>query len=292
MCGHATLALGRFLVDTHDLNVFPARKSLPYTAESGMTTIRLHAPCGVVRVSVPTTADGKQADGTRPARFVSVPSFVSRRDLDLWIAHEDTWDTMKIEQPDRNGGFTIPISVAYGGAFYAIVSARHLALDLNLSELEDLQEAARSIAGKLRVDNQSRYKGELFQHPTETDIGFLYGVIITDKSNDEITSGQETGLCFFAGSQIDRSPTGSGVCARVALAVEVGALKMNEWQTYESLWSKRSEGDGFRGRAVERLENGSVLVEVEGRAFYTGASSFVTPEPSDILGKGFMLSKP
>src|SRR6187402_2556894 len=28
MCGHATIALGRFLIDTHDLSVFPKRNEL------------------------------------------------------------------------------------------------------------------------------------------------------------------------------------------------------------------------------------------------------------------------
>ena len=45
MCGHATIALGRFLVDTHDAAVFPHREDLTYDAERGETTLRLHAPC-------------------------------------------------------------------------------------------------------------------------------------------------------------------------------------------------------------------------------------------------------
>ena len=286
MCGHATIALGRFLVDTHDVDLLPPRRSLQYSPESGMSTIRLHAPCGVVRVNVPTTLDGKQADGAKPVRFISVPSFVSRKNLAFWISHEDARITLRLEHPDHRGGSTISISFAYGGALYAIVSARELALDLNIHKLEQLQEAARNVLVILRSQLDRR---RLFQDPAGNDIGYLYGLIVTDKPEDG--SRRETGLCLFADNQIDRSPTGSGVCARVALAIEEGTLQMNEWRTYNSLWSKRSEGDGFRGRAVERLEDGSVLVEVEGRAFYTGASSFVSPEPSDVLGDGFVLSK-
>ncbi|KAL0564740.1 hypothetical protein V5O48_017301 [Marasmius crinis-equi] len=288
MCGHATVALDRFLVDTHDENVFPARKSLPYSSETGMTLLRLHAPCGIVRISVPTTPNGKRANGTRPVRFVSVPSFVSQRSVNVRISGGG-WNAIRSSmERDLKGGWSIPVSIAYGGAFYAIVSARELGFtSLSADNLSELEEAARCIV--LQVEACNDYT-TLVHHPKEKDMDFLYGVIITDRSKEDEDVRRETGLCFFAGSQIDRSPTGSGVCARVALAVEEGRLGMDEWWTYESLWSRKSEGDGFRARAVKCLEDGNVLVELEGRAFYTGASSFVAPEPSDILGRGFSLS--
>ncbi|KAJ7058977.1 hypothetical protein C8F01DRAFT_1371118 [Mycena amicta] len=47
--GHATIALGRLLADTHDLAVFPRRNDLPYDGETGLTKLRLHAPCGIIR---------------------------------------------------------------------------------------------------------------------------------------------------------------------------------------------------------------------------------------------------
>jgi trans-L-3-hydroxyproline dehydratase len=47
MCGHASIALGRFLVDTHDLNVFPRRDELKFDPETRTTEINLHVPCGI-----------------------------------------------------------------------------------------------------------------------------------------------------------------------------------------------------------------------------------------------------
>ena len=80
-------------------------------------------------------------------------------------------------------------------------------------------------------------------HPTEQDLGYLYGVIVVDDGNGEsrrtvetetrdslkdskldepgadgeVIVGSDTNFCFFADEQFDRSPTGSGVSARVAL---------------------------------------------------------------------------
>jgi trans-L-3-hydroxyproline dehydratase len=51
MCGHATIALGRFLVETHDLTVFPRRESLQLDAETQTVALRLHAPSGMVNVT-------------------------------------------------------------------------------------------------------------------------------------------------------------------------------------------------------------------------------------------------
>ena len=80
-------------------------------------------------------------------------------------------------------------------------------------------------------------------HPTEPDLGYLYDVIVVDNSHGasrrtvdtemrdglkdskldelggggEVIVGSDTNFCFFADEQFDRSPTGSGVSARVAL---------------------------------------------------------------------------
>ncbi|KAF9263860.1 Diaminopimelate epimerase-like protein [Marasmius fiardii PR-910] len=289
MCGHATIALGRFLIDTHDENVIPKRNSLRFSAEKRQINLRLHAPCGVVRVTVPTTPDGEQADGTRPVRFISVPSFASRRNIAASIHPDNIWTSPRTLKHTPEGRISIPIDVAFGGAFYIIVSVQNLGFDgLDQSHLPAFLRAARALADQVRSDDRMVFNKELF-HAKEEDVEFLYGVIIVE----QLDARTETGLCFFAGDQIDRSPTGSGVCARVALAVEEGRLEMNEWFTYHSIWSRKSESegasDGFRGRAIERFDDGSVLVEVEGRGFYTGCSSFVAPEPADVLGRGFSL---
>lgn len=77
MCGHATIALGRFLVDTHDLRVFPKRNELMVDPVTQTVDINLHAPCGLVRVTVPATPDGKKSDPSRLVMFLSTPGFAA-----------------------------------------------------------------------------------------------------------------------------------------------------------------------------------------------------------------------
>lgn len=75
MCGHATIALGRFLVDMQDLDVFPRRKELQFNHESKNVQLNLHAPCELVKVIVPAEENGVRSDVTKPVSFICFPSF-------------------------------------------------------------------------------------------------------------------------------------------------------------------------------------------------------------------------
>ncbi|KAJ7145068.1 proline racemase [Mycena crocata] len=280
MCGHATIALGRFLVDTHDLAAFPRRNALKHDSETGLTHLRLHAPCGVVHLSV--YADDTHSDATRPVSFLGVPSFVTARDLVVEIPPAVQWPRLRAAKRS-----TVTVDISYGGAFYALVSASELGFPAGVRQssgadaatLIEFDEAAATLKRILYP------RKELFAHPSEPDLEYLYSVMVVEE-----TPRGELGLCFFADQQIDRSPTGSCVMARIALAVDKGRLKLGEGCDYESIVSSLNEGNGFRGTAVEMVPEG-LIVKVEGRAFYTGAASFVVEE-HDIMPSGFSIALP
>jgi len=124
--------------------------------------------------------------------------------------------------------------------------------------------------------------------------------MIVDDTLGEATSdtqGAETGLCFFANQQIDRSPTGGGVCARMALAHAKGRRPVGQRRTYNSLVSNMYAGNGsFVGMNVEEvsvsggrgLSSKGVVVQVEGQVYCTGAATFVLEEDK-MSGAGFFL---
>lgn len=80
MRGHATIALGRFLIDTtkrcslsaNTCEMIRPRRQCRYA---------FHAPYGIVRVTVPTIAVGTRSDPTRSVVHVSVPSFATGIDV-------------------------------------------------------------------------------------------------------------------------------------------------------------------------------------------------------------------
>jgi len=249
MCGHATIALGRYAVDT---GIVPA--VAPETA------VNLQCPCGLVRVRVAVTAT-PSGPVSGAATFESVPSFAFALDR-------------RAEVP---GLGTVPFDIGYGGAFYALVEASDIGLSLSETPLARLVEAAGRITAHLAATVP-------LEHPDDGDLAFLYGTVLTDGRDGSGTQPTRN-VCVFAEREVDRSPTGSGVCARMAVQCARG-LGLGETRRFESLTGAVFEARATRRERAGRFE--AVRVEVAGRAFYTGRSRF-TVEADDPLGGGFLL---
>ena len=84
-------------------------------------------------------------------------------------------------------------------------------------------------------------------HPEFADFGFLYGTIFFGPAADPRHHSRH--LCVFADGAIDRSPTGTGVSARLALLHARKEIAAGEWIAIESI-----TGEMFGGRVLENLE--------------------------------------
>jgi trans-L-3-hydroxyproline dehydratase len=240
MCGHATIALARWAVES-------GRVKGP--------TVRLQCPCGLVIATV-------AADGA--VRFESVPSFVYALDR---IAPTPTWGPVTVD-------------IAYGGAFYAFLSADSIGLDLRSSPMRQIADAGEEIARAVA-------KAVPIEHPSEPDLAFLYGTILTDGGDG--ASDPSRNVCIFAGRQVDRSPTGSGVSARMALQVARRQARLGEERGFESCTGAIFTGKALRD-AAPAGQRKSVVVEVGGIAHFTGESRFRFDE-GDPLRDGFSLDQ-
>lgn len=242
MCGHATIALGRFALDRGIVR-----------ADGGKARLRLECPCGLVEVEL-DTASGH-------VRFVSVPAFAWALDTVLEVA----------------GLGPVTVDVGYGGAFYAITDAGAFGLDVRTSRVRDLVDVAAAIteAGRAQL---------ALSHPEDPDLAFLYGTILTDGGEGD--GRASANVCVFADAEVDRSPTGSGVTARMAILHRRRRVRANEPRFFASV-----TGAVFTGEIVAETSAGphrAVRVEVGGRAHYTGEAVF-TAEDDDPLAGGFLL---
>ncbi|NXP70606.1 T3HPD dehydratase, partial [Ramphastos sulfuratus] len=247
MCGHAVMALGRFALD-YGLVVAP---SCPETA------VHLRCPCGPVTAFVPW--DGHRSGN--PVRFHSVPAFAAATDVAI----------------DVPGHGKVVIDIGYGGTFYAFLSADQLGLDVHSSKTRDLVSAASMVTEAVK----KQFK---LHHPESEDLAFLYGTILTD-GKDAFSEEPTTNICVFADEQVDRSPTGSGVTARIALQYHKGLIQLNQTRTFRS----STTGSLFTGKAVKATRFGdynAVIIEVSGEAYYSGTATF-TVEEEDSLKHGF-----
>jgi trans-L-3-hydroxyproline dehydratase len=246
MCGHAIIALGRYAVDEG----LVAR-------QEPVTTVNIEAPCGLIVASVEVT-DGKAG----AVSFESVPAFLFARDR-------------KVELP---GFGAITFDIAYGGAFYALADCHQFALQFGRDRVRDFVDAATALTEKLKAEFP-------LSHPDHSDLAFLYGTILTD--GKDAFSGEATkNICVFAEAEVDRSPTGSGVTARLAAMHAKGEIEIGQTRTFESIAGSRFSGAVVR--AAKAGPHDAIIARVGGRAYYSGRTEFIV-EPDDDLGRGFLL---
>jgi trans-L-3-hydroxyproline dehydratase len=178
----------------------------------------------------------------------------------------------KLDVPELGA---VEFDIAYGGAFYAFVDATAVGLDLNRCDLAEL--SIRGMAIKRAIARQLT-----LTHPTSPDLAFLYGTIFTGPAQADHAFSRHA--CVFAEGAVDRSPTGTGVAARLAIMVARGQSRLSEHHHFESL-----TGVCFRGRAVRQVDHHGVraiIPEIAGSAAFTGQHTFLL-EPDDPLPQGF-----
>ena len=220
------------------------------------TIIKIDTPAGLI-TSHATITNGK----VDHVYFHNVPSFV----LDMDAAIEVT------------GIGTIHYDIAFGGAFYAFVKAEDAGVRCIPEDYRRLIEKGMAIKRAIMQERE-------IPHPFEKELSFLYGTIfIADPLSEEADSRN---VCIFAEGEVDRSPTGTGVSARMALHFARGEIGINESMVIESIL-----GTTFTGKVYETTKFGSydaVIPEVQGTAYITGINEFLL-DPDDPLQKGFIL---
>src|SRR5262245_5967558 len=177
------------------------------------TRVGIECPCGLVEAWV-AIEDGRAA----AVAFDSVPAFAAALDLE-------------VEIPGRG---RVACDVAYGGAFYALVDARRLGLAVPGSRLAELVAAAGAVTAAVRAAFS-------VAHPEHADLSFLYGTILTDGGDG--LEAPSTNVCVFADAEVDRSPTGSGVTARLAAAAARGRARAGVVHRFRSLTGAEFTGE-------------------------------------------------
>lgn len=246
MCGHAILALGRYAIDYGLVK-----------AVEPVTKVNIECPCGLVRAEV-EVSNGK----TGKVRFSSVPSFMFANDVSLRL-------------PD---GTTFKTDIGYGGAFYAILDAGQFDIAITPENVGRLTRLAEEIC-------QAVNNSVTLAHPDHDDLAFLYGAILTD-GRDAFEASATRNICVFAKNQVDRSPTGSGVSARLAIQHAKGLIAPGDIRVFESVI-----GSSFEGSVEATTSCGpheAIIASVKGKAHYSGKASFWYEE-DDEVGRGFIV---
>lgn len=249
MCGHGTIGLVTALLETGAL-----------VARGEHTSVNLDTPAGLVRAMAHIDSHGH----VEHVSFLNVPSFLYARDIEMVAS--------------SYGRLTVDI--AFGGAFYVVLPARQLGLHVSPEQALELAHAGEAIKKAVNAHIQVK-------HPVEDDLSFVYGTIFTDAPANPAHHSRN--VCIFANGEVDRSPTGTGVSARLALHHAKGEIADDQHIIIESILGAVSI---FGGRVVLHTQVGpfeAIVPEVSGTAHITGRHEFII-DPVDQLGQGFLVS--
>jgi trans-L-3-hydroxyproline dehydratase len=266
MCGHGTIAIVTALIEE---GLYPATEP--------QTTIRLETPAGLVAAVANVTRGMHGGPEVSSVRFTNVPAYVAATDLPLRP------EGVMLAGPAAESG-TLNAALAFGGAYYGIVDASNLGLRVVPDQIEELTRAGRAITEILRRDHTP-------SHPTEPELGYVYGTILVDYDPATSPDGKASGafmrnVAVFANAEVDRSPCGSGTSALLAYLFARGGIQIGQEVVNAGI-----TGEAFRGRVEERTVLGdreAVVTSVEGSAYVTGYHTFVI-DGRDPLGGGFLL---
>jgi proline racemase len=252
MCGHGiiavtTMAFERGLIWTASAEK-PAIAEIRYDTPAGLVQARAHLAHHGGSVRVESVA------------FRNVASFVFEPSLLVTIA-----------------GRRIPVDVAFGGAFYAIVDSEAAGVPIDAAHLPELRKLGMNIARE--VERLRRVV-----HPNDPGLEGIYGTIFTAPA--QLPEAHLRNVTVFADAEVDRSPCGTGTAAVMAVLNDMGLLLDDVPFVHESI-----VGTTFKGRVVERVEVGerqAIVPEIEGSAWITGEHTFLI-DGDDPLKAGFRL---
>ncbi len=224
-----------------------------------VTEFTLEAPGGLVRVRA------ECRDGKAERIFVqNLPSFAARLALPLEV----------------EGLGTLTVDTAFGGDSFVMVDAARMGFALTADEAHDIAKLGAKIT---RAATESLG----FHHPTNSDWRHYSFCLFAGPISRDGHALRAGAAVAIQPGKVDRSPTGTALCARMAVLHARGEMGMDDQLTTVSLI-----GSTFMGRILGTTKVGdidAILPEISGRGWITGIHQHML-DPTDPWPGGYRLS--
>jgi len=257
MSGTNTICVATVLLETG---------MLPMTGP--VTEITLESPAGLIRIRA--ACEGGKVTGVT---FRNVPAFATHLDAIVEVPHLGT----------------VTVDVAYGGMFHVIADAEALGFHLVPDEGRDITRVTEMIkaaaAEQLPVvhPDQPGFAGitigQLSGPAHDPRNSWRNATTVSTRTLDWDKPTTWTGV-------LDRSPCGTGTCAKMATLHAKGRLRVGDEFRHESILSTV-----FTGRVEEETVIGgrpAIVPSITGTAWITGFASYVL-DPTDPFPEGFTV---
>ena len=248
MSGSNSICVATVLLDT---GIIPMSEPV--------TRLTLEAPGGLIEVTA-ACRSGKAERIT----ITNVPSFADRLGASLEIA----------------GIGTLIVDTAYGGDSFVIVDGNALGFQITPEEARDIAEIGVKIT-------QAANEQIGFVHPENADWAHISFCQVAGPIAYENRVACGSSAVVIEPGKIDRSPTGTGCSARMAVLHARGVLKTGDRYTGRSIIG--SSFDCQIEREVTVAGNKGIVPSISGRAFITGTHQHML-DPEDPWPFGYRLS--
>ncbi|MFZ0818430.1 MAG: proline racemase family protein [Candidatus Acidiferrales bacterium] len=254
-------------------------------AKVPITKLVLDTPAGLVHVEAEVRKRSRKRGGKASLNFGGGNIQVVRvtfENVPAFAVHLDK----NIEVPQLG---TVKVDVAYGGMFYVIADAAELGLQITPDNGRDIVHIGEMVKAAAREQLPVAHPENpgiagvsiavLSGAPTKRGAHAKNAVVVSTGQLDWARPATWTGA-------IDRSPCGTGTCAKMAALHAKGQLALNKDFVHEGIL-----GTTFTGRLIRETKVGpyrAVVPTISGRAWITGFAQYVL-DPSDPFPEGFTL---
>jgi proline racemase len=233
-----------------------------------ITELVLEAPAGIIRVRA-DVAGGK----ARSITFENVPAFAVALDRAVEVSQLGT----------------VVVDVVWGGMFYALTDANALGFRLTPDEGRDLVRVGEMVKAAAREQIP-------VAHPEQPELAGISIIELTGPPSVPSAHGKNTVVVSsgtldwsrpesFTGV-LDRSPCGTGTCARMAVLNARGELPIGQDFVHEGILGTTWTGRLLRETTVGAVS--AVVPQLTGSAWITGRSQYVVDD-DDPFGEGFTV---
>ncbi len=230
---------------------------LPITGPQ--TRLVLEAPAGLVEI----VADCSKEKAER-ITLRNVPAFADRLNAPLEVT----------------GFGSISVDTAFGGDSFVMVDARRLGFALTPDEARDIAVAGRKIVAAANAQIKFRHP----ELPGWNHFSFCFMTGPLDAGDGGLSSRN---ACVINPGKLDRSPTGTGCSALMAVLHAKGLLRAGETFVGRSIIESR-----FIGRIVSETTvagRPAIIPSITGRAWITEEKTLLL-DPEDPWPDGYRIA--
>ncbi len=222
------------------------------------TKITLEAPGGLVEVTA-SCRNGK----VEKVAVQNVASFADKLNATLEV----------------DGLGTILVDTAYGGDSFVMVDAKALGFDITPDEARDLAEVG------IKITNAANEQLG-FYHPGNPDWKHCSFCQLHAPMTLENGVKSVKNTVVIQPGKLDRSPTGTGVSARMAVLHARGLMDVGENYIARSVINSRFDGKILQKTKV--VDKDAIIPQLSGRAWITGTHQHML-DPTDPWPEGYRI---